>query len=176
MTVGSLAAHALAYRIVDPGSAQRAADLAATGHGYLAYAPAALAGCVALLLAALVGQTVRSVRRRLPARVPWQIALVPVLGFAVQEHLERFLAGAPVAAIVEPTFLVGLALQLPFALGALLLARALVRTAARIGQTLIRPLAEPPRSAHAPLGAAVALPRVRPLAFGTSGRGPPRLR
>jgi hypothetical protein len=176
MTAGSLAAHTLAYRIVEPGSAQRATELAATGHGYLAYAPAALAGCVALLIAALAGHTVQSVRRHPPARVPWQIALVPLLGFAVQEHLERVLAngGAPVAAVFEPAFLVGLALQLPFALAALMLARALLRTAERIGQSLARPPAPALRSApDIRFSAALPLLRVRPLAFGTSGRGPP---
>jgi hypothetical protein len=104
------------------------------------------------------------------------VALVPLIGFSLQEHLERALTGGsvPVAAILEPTFLVGLALQLPFALAALAVARALVRTAERIGVTL----AEAPPAARAqpvlPLGAAVRLPRVRPLAFGSCGRGPPR--
>src|SRR5262245_1538331 len=109
MTVGSLAAHALAYRIVEPSASQRAADLAATGHGYLSYAPAALAGSLALLLLALAGHSVQAIRRRPPAHVPWQIALVPLLGFAVQEHLERLLAAGNVSvvAIAEPTFLVG---------------------------------------------------------------------
>ncbi len=179
MTVGSLAAHVLAYRIVEPGAAQRAADLAATGHGYLAYAPAAVAGCVALLLAALAGHSVQAVRRRPPARVPWQIALVPLLGFAVQEHLERLLAAgnASVLPIAEPTFLVGLVLQLPFALAALVLARLLLRTAERIGQALAQPRAQILRSALEVLDLPpLVLPRVRPLAFGTSGRGPPRSR
>ena len=39
MTAGSLTAHALAYRIVEPDSATRGDLLAKSGHGYLASAP-----------------------------------------------------------------------------------------------------------------------------------------
>lgn len=179
MTAGSFAAHALAYRIIEPDSVQRAHHLAATGHGYLAYAPAALAGCLALLFVALLGQTVQSIRRPAPARVSWHVALVPLLGFALQEHLERLVAGgdAPVATILEPTFLVGLALQLPFALAALVVARALVRTAEVIGSTLVQGVPRQVRAApDVFVNITASLPRVRPLAFGTSGRGPPRER
>ncbi len=46
--VGSQLAHTLAYRLVTPTEAERAHELAATGHAYLAYAPAVLAVCSVL--------------------------------------------------------------------------------------------------------------------------------
>jgi hypothetical protein len=41
--VGSQLAHALAYRLMTPSDAERAHELAATGHAYLSYAPVVLA-------------------------------------------------------------------------------------------------------------------------------------
>ena len=71
---------------------------------------------------------VRGVRgKSIPA---WLIALVPLAGFTLQEYAERFAhsGDVPWAAALEATFIVGLALQLPFAALAFVAARALLRT------------------------------------------------
>jgi hypothetical protein len=178
MAAGSLAAHALAYRIAEPRAHERADVLASTGHGYLAYAAPALAAGLALVLLGLAGATVRAFRSRAPARIAaWPFALVPPLGFVLQEHLERLLANGdvPLGAVLEPTFLVGLALQLPFALAALAAARILLGAAERIGSALA---SEPPLSAvrtrlDRPLPGDVLLIRPPALALGRSQRGPP---
>src|SRR3990172_1787334 len=136
---GSAAAHLLAYRLVEPDPRVRSELLEGTGHAYLVYLPLFLAGCLALLGAALVGHAVAGLRRRpATAATIWPLAFVPPLGFALQEHLERLLAwgNVPFAAALEPTFAVGLALQLPFALAALAVARALAGAAGALGRAV----------------------------------------
>ena len=170
---GSLCAHGLAYRIAVPDPA-----FTKGAHSYLAAAPAFLALCLTVSLAALVGFAVAGARgERLQPAPAWVFALLPPLGFALQEHLERLLhdGSFPLLAALEPTFLVGLLLQLPFALAALAAARALTGFVETLGKTLrelrprhlrrsppaLRPVAEP------------ALPRLRALAAGWAERGPP---
>jgi hypothetical protein len=119
-------------------------------------------------------------RRRGQRPVPaWAFALLPLLGFTAQEFLERWLAGSdlPWWMVMQPTFRVGLALQLPFALLAYLLARLLLRTAHEVGVALARPqlpVALLPRTAPI-LPAAVWPPRLSSLSLGWSERGPPLL-
>ena len=173
---GSLAAHSLAYRIVEPDPQQRADVLAATGHAYLAYTPIALAGCLALLLAGLAGHAVHAFRGASSARPAWPVALVPLIAFTLQEHLERLVAWGhlPLAAALEPTFLVGLALQIPFALAALLVARLLAGAAQAVGRALASSTpAFARRTLDIPIGVEVFLPRHPALALGCAGRAPP---
>ena len=173
MAAGSLSAHALAYRVAAPPE-----GLGESGHGYLAGAPAFLALCLTVGLAALVGFALAAARGASPRLAPaWAYALLPLLGFALQEHLERlFHEGSfPLSAALEPTFAVGLALQLPFALAALFFARTLARLACGLGRSLNRPA--PPRrrsapSLFTPVPSAFA-PRIAVLAFGQPERGPP---
>jgi len=105
--------------------------------------------------------------------------LLPLVGFSVQEHLERVihLGEIPTAAAIEPTFLLGLALQLPFALAAFALARLLLRAADHVGRAL---RARPPHPRVRPRGHAVrprpvALPLQRVAGLGYTERGPPAL-
>ena len=175
--VASLAAHSLAYRLVVSGDAHRADSLARSGHGYLAFAPLLVA---AALVVVLVGLALRAAgawrgdRREL--RLPWLYALVPPLVFVVQEHVERlaYTGHFPVTAALEPTFVVGLLLQLPLAVVALVLARALVAGAAAVG----RALARQPRRAN-PAAPPLARPRtvfsapLSVLALKGAGRAPP---
>ena len=74
-------------------------------------------------------------QRALPA---WAFALLPLVGFTLQEHLERWLASGvlPWHEFAAPTFLPGLALQLPFGLLAYLAARLLLRAAEDAGRVL----------------------------------------
>jgi hypothetical protein len=178
MVAGSLSAHEVSYWLVVPDAAARATVLEASGHGYLSEAPLVLGVLGAVLLAALAGRVVSSLRGAAPARLaPLPVFLVPLLGFALQEHLERLLhAGElPVSAALEPTFLIGLALQLPFALAALMIARMLVHAADEVARALVadppRPTARPIRAVRHAARDAVSRPRVAALGF--TERGPP---
>ena len=176
LAAGSLAGHDLAYRIVVPDAAERAHYLERTGHAYLAYGALAAGIAAALLAAALTWRFLAALRGDRAATAPaWLFALLAPAAFTLQEHGERLLhdGAFPVGHALEPTFLVGLALQLPFALGALLVARLLEEVAEVVVRALPRvhaatvPLGEPPAPV-APL-----LPRPRPLALRRAARGPP---
>jgi hypothetical protein len=138
---GGLAAHGLAYRMAEPDAERRHHLLESTGHGYM---DTTLIGslCVALTVLAFAGCILAGIRRH--TRPPlWLFALAPPVGFALQEHAERMLHQDSFSAgtVLEPTFLAGLLLQLPFAAVALLLARALLVAAG----DLARKLGAPPR-------------------------------
>jgi hypothetical protein len=176
--VGWLAAHSVAYVLVVPDHDHRAQLLSDSGHGYLGLAPLIVACAITLVVAGLALAIHDGLRGKSRARVPvWPVALVPPLGFAVQEHLERLieLNAFPVGAVLEPTFLVGLALQLPFALAAVMLARVVLALGHRIGRALAaRRSARPgahPRSWRLPRWLRPRL--VRPLASGHGERAPP---
>ena len=136
---GTLAAHSLAYRIAYPVADARWRLLASTGHGYLGYVPLIAGTIVAAVLAGSLAMAADAVRgkpfRAFPA---WAFALLPVLAFTVQEFTERWVAGGglPWWMVLQPTFRIGLLLQLPFALVAFLVARLLLRTARAIGRIL----------------------------------------
>jgi hypothetical protein len=180
MLVGVEAAHALAYRVVFQQASLRGAVLAATGHAYAAWLPLVLAlgGAIAIVgLAAAVADVVRGgIVRELGAGA---FAALPPLAFALQELLELSLHTGHVAwhAFAAPTFLPGLALQLPFALLAFVVTRLLLRAAAEVGRLLARePRAAPAivarnfcdqRAAALQADRTVASPRAPPLAVGT---------
>ncbi|MGH3031519.1 MAG: hypothetical protein ACRDNE_12305 [Gaiellaceae bacterium] len=162
LAVGWLSAHALAYELV---------PVEEHGHGYLAQAPLFLTLCAATLGVALASRIAGRRGRGLPR---WLAGALPLVGFAVQEHLERGLAvgAVPWGTALEPVFLLGLVLQLPFAVAALLVARALTALADAVAA---RPAARPrfplrvapARPAPAELAAAPVLAR------GWAGRAPP---
>jgi hypothetical protein len=178
MVAGSQLAHMLAYRLVYPEAQVRVRELLATGHGYMTYAPLLFGMSTALELVAFGSLVVERVRRRQHTPMsPWVFALLPPLGFALQEFLERWLAGSPFPwwMALQPTFRIGLLLQLPFALLAFLTARLLLRVADGVASAL-RGRAELP----APAGVlrqwsalVVWPPRMSVLADGHAGRGPP---
>jgi hypothetical protein len=100
---GVLVTHALAYHVTGtrPGPV----------HEYLAHVPQVVFVLASLALVGLAFQE-RSLSR-FSAR--WVAPLAP-LGFAAQEHLERLLhTGHLPFLLTSPTFLLGLALQLPVA-------------------------------------------------------------
>ena len=171
---GCLGAHALAYRVVAPDAHERAHLLAASGHGYLAHLRIVAAAALALLFVAFVRQAAAAARGLEPEGPSRLVALVPPRAFVVQEHLERARhdGAFPLHALTQPSFLVGLALQLPFALLALAVARLLSRAATAVGRLLAR---RPRRSAAAmPATVALARPRAHPVARARS-RAPPAL-
>jgi hypothetical protein len=173
----SLGAHSLAYRLVGGDGSRHRTLLEHSGHGYLSFAPLFLAFASALVLVGLALRVAAAQRGdRRPLRLPWLVALVPPLVFVVQEHLERLLQSGelPISAALEPTFAVGLSLQLPLAVLALLVARALVAAAEAVGRNLAR---RPRRlRRRAPAAVAPAVPQqLRPsvLALRRAGRAPP---
>jgi hypothetical protein len=175
MVAGSASAHGLSYRIVAPDPSARAGLLESTGHGYLDRLPLLLGVLGALLLAglALRMRSPGAGSGRLQARL---LFLLPVAAFALQEHLERLVhdGSLPLAAALEPTFLVGLLLQLPFSLAAYALATALLEVADRISSAFAKPRSARLRAVRSPLRPlAAAPPRFAALALGYGTRGPP---
>jgi hypothetical protein len=163
LLAGCLAAHVAAYLVAEPSHHD---------HGYLARLPLFAAGGLILLVAAALHHGVRGSVGERPA--PELFATLPPVAFSVQEHLERLLHGGdlPLSVVLTPTFLVGLALQLPFALIAWALARAVLRAAETLAALL-----RPARPRHPGLRVRRPLARcglrIRPLALGVAGRGPP---
>lgn len=178
-----LGAHCVAYWLVAPAAEHRMGLHAEHGHAYLGYGPAIGLLGIALVLAGVVLCVGQGMRGRRAPRPPTRLfALLPPVGFAVQEHLERLIASGqlPYDVVTEPTFLVGLSLQLPFALAALLLAAALHAFAFGIGSALAGGLVfrwqvrcAPPLLRPLPAPAILAAPS--PLALGHCQRAPPLL-
>src|SRR5688572_1968833 len=127
MAGGLIAGHELAYRMVGAPS---------VGHGYLGYLPFASAILLALTLCALVLHSLAAFRGEHPvASPPLAFVLLPGAAFVLQEHLERLLHSGTLP-MLEPTFAVGLAVQLPFGLATLLIARLLQSLARAVGIAL----------------------------------------
>ena len=108
---GVLVAHSLAYRLTGTPTAPF--------HSYLEHVPQIL------LLTTLAGLALGGLGpRRLQAPPVAAFPVVALTAFAAQEHLERLVHGAGVPFLLTtPAFLVGLVLQIPFALVAWALAR-----------------------------------------------------
>jgi hypothetical protein len=175
---GSQVAHVLAYRWVYPSSHVRLHALVESGHGYMAQLPLVFGIGAAIAAASLIAAVVDVARGRSLHRLPaWGFAMLPVLTFVVQEILERSLhTGTFVWQAVEsPTFLPGLALQVPFAALAFVLARLLLRTANAVGRLFGggRPLVGRRAPDLLLRPSVLRLPRPAPLAASAAGRAPP---
>jgi hypothetical protein len=180
--LSALAGHAAGYRIAVPDPHERAHLLEHTGHGYLAYAPTATGLCLALAVlgfVAVVAGAVRrgSARRGAPA---WLVALLPPLGFVLQEHVERYSRHSEIdwATVLEPAFVAGLTMQLPFALLVAFVAHSLARLAERVAALIVGSAPPALRLAAASLlsPARIDIPRAAALARGYAGRAPPLTR
>jgi hypothetical protein len=155
-------------------AAERGRILAETGHSYFRAADLLIL-CVIITLAGLALCVVSGTAHRTPS--PRTLALLPPIGFVVQEHVERLAVSGsfPTHLVAEPRFLLGLLLQIPFALAALVFARLLV--------TFARSLARSPRGTGRPNLVSVELswprvvnrrpPRLSALALGHCERAPP---
>lgn len=183
MAAGTEVAHVVAYRLVYPNAHVRLGELLLSGHGYMVgrygYLPLLIGVAGALDLVAVgwvfAGSLRRSLQRPMPALA---FALLPLLAYTLQELTERWLAGSswPWWMVLQPTFRVGLALQLPFALVAFLVARLLLRAARGAGAaartSAPRPRVAPGLPEFRALPRSIAAPR--PLAPALHpGRGPP---
>ena len=174
--VGSSVAHTLTYAAVIPDDARRAHVLQESGHAYLSYLPCAVGLMAALALLGLVARVVATEGRRPPPG--WPIAFLPALTFVVQEHFERLghHGTFPWDAVLAPTFLPGLALQLPLGVLAYVAARALLRGAEELGASLRRPAPHAPDRLTAMLPLAhVDLVCPQAVPTGRVTRGPPPL-
>jgi hypothetical protein len=178
LVAGTEIAHALAYRLVYPQAEIRWRALAASGHSYLGYAPLVLGIVGAALLAGLASTVADAARGRAPRPLPaWAFALLPLIGFTCQEAIERWLVNDsfPWWLAQQPTFRVGLLLQVPFAVGAYVVARVLLRAARRVGAALagdaLHPVVLVAASVVRPPDALVL--RASSLSLGWSVRGPP---
>jgi hypothetical protein len=174
MLGGIEAGHALAYRLVYPQLDARV--LLATGHAYLAWLPLLFGVTGALALVALVAAGIDAARGRSPRELPaWAFAVVPPVAFVLQEVLELSLHTGTLGwrAVLAPTFLPGVVLQLPLALLTYIAARLLLRTAERLGRALASVRLE------ALLELVVAVPVeelfVRIAATSRTSRGPPQV-
>lgn len=181
LAAGSQAGHVLAYRWVYPEAGVRLNALVRTGHGYMSLLPFVLAVAAAVLVLSLAVSAVDAARGRRARPLPaWAFAVLPLAAFALQEHLERWLYSGvvPWHEWAAPTFLPGLALQLPFGALAYVAARLLLRTAERIGRAL-GPAAPPrpcPHTLSVSFPASTPPPaRPAPIARALAKRGPPLL-
>jgi hypothetical protein len=174
VAAGGLAAHVLAYGMV--ASDHHSGSLA---HATLIQWRVCVALCLALAVIGAVGYAVETVSGRASRGAPlWVFALLPPVGFVIQEQLEHLLqhGGLSATLTLEPVFLLGLLLQVPFAAAAYLVARGLVSVAI----TLIRALGRArPRLSPTPLRFRVtpepAVALANPVALGHGQRAPPGL-
>jgi hypothetical protein len=152
---GVVCAHSVAYTTLEE-------PLGGT-HAYLEHAPQLLAVLVTVALAALVFET------RGATRPAWPFAAFALAAFSAQEHAERLVHTGDLPWLAtRPVFLLGLALQVPFALAAWLAARALLRARAT---SRPRPPALPALVFSLPTVA--PLPVAGPARVRPAVRGPP---
>jgi hypothetical protein len=139
---GVLVTHALAYDLTGtrPGPV----------HEYLAHVPQVVFVLVSLALAGLAFQ-----ERSLSRFSAWWVAPLAPLGFACQEHIERLLHTGDVPFLLtSPTFLLGLALQIPVAVACVVLVRCVLgalpapnrRRPPRLGAAWLPLTGSPPRA------------------------------
>ena len=147
VAVGSQLAHWLAYSFVatpgEPGDL-----LAATGHGYLGALPLLVTTSLGLIVAVLVMVAADGFSGRASLRLQrWLFVVVPYTGFLAQDLVERGVAGHAVSlgTLFEGPVLVGLLLQLPFAILVYWIAHVLTRAAIVLGHALA---SRPPQSLH----------------------------
>jgi len=185
MAAGSLAAHALSSVLVGvraesvvgtEGGTHELADRSSAGFAGHSVLP--LGVFVALACVAGVARLIAHLRGRpRQGASPWLFFTLPPLAFSLQELIERLLhaEAAPFQAALEPRFLIGLALQVPLGLAALLAARLLLHVVRRIAYALTqtRPPPAPGRMRTFRPPVVCELSRIPALALGYSQRGPP---
>ncbi len=175
--LGWAAAHALAHRLVSTD----AVPGMPTVEGYLGYLPVSLALCLALALPLAAGVVSGMGWKRTSPRSLWLFGVVPVLGFVGHALAEPLISGSATVSATSaaalhmvPVVLVGLLVQIPFALAAVAIGSRIFAFAETMARWLVGPrsavgrrTAERPRPARAG-----RLPAFR-LDFDHSQRAPP---
>lgn len=140
--LGWAAAHALAHQTVMPGVAPERSGLGA----YLGYLPTSLALCLALALPLAAGAALDRRWRRTSGRSLWMFGVVPVLGFVGHALVEPLAAGTATltstlagSGRLAPVALVGLLVQIPFALVVIGFASGVLRVAEDLARLLVPP-------------------------------------
>jgi hypothetical protein len=176
MAAGSMAAHSLSYLFVSARAAEGEAEASERASSGSASYLLLVLGVLAATGLVAAGLLVVRRRRRLDVS-PWLFFVLPPLAFVSQELGERLLHAEafPFQAALEPRFLLGLLLQLPFGLLALLGARVLLRVVERLVRALTRPGVPREALASWSLPQVFDLPRIPALALGYPQRGPPAL-
>jgi hypothetical protein len=174
MAAGSFGAHALGLALAgshDESLSERGSEPA----GLLGLLPVVAGITLALALVALL-VSVRGGRRR-GVSAAWFFVLPPV-AWALQELAERLIHAEafPFSTVTEPKFLLGLLLQVPFGLLALVVALLLRRVAVELGRIMgggdrLLAAVRGPELSFPP--SRLALPLYPVLASGRSERGPP---
>lgn len=136
--LGWAGAHAVAHRaVMDEGSMTQPNGVAA----YLSYLPTSLVLCLALALPLAAGAAVGGRWRGTSVRSLWFFGLVPVFGF-LGHSTESFVVGdgalSQLGALI-PVALVGLLIQIPYALVAVGLARRVLWLAEGLARALAGP-------------------------------------
>ena len=172
---GGLSAHAAAYTLVSSHHHSRSA-----AHTALMHWRVCVSACVALALVAALAHAVEMLRGGSRRRTALSVfAVLPPAGFLVQEQVEHALEHGALShtLFVEPVFLVGLLLQIPFAAAAYLIARAVVTVAVNLiralglgGRPRLAPTAPRFRLVPEPV-----LAVANPIALGHGQRAPPLL-
>lgn len=173
-TAGLMAGHSLTYLRLAPSPSGRESLLEATGHGYLDRAMV-IAGALAVM-SGLFWMATGAMKSRFarPTLLGTSAALaaIQILGFGIQEVLERLVTGAPLHSL-GAVLLIGVPVQLMVAAAGALLVAGLHRVGARIARAFER---FQPAKPAVPL-----LPIVLSTAFtsavlpgGLRSRGPPQ--
>ena len=172
---GMLLAHEFAWELA------RHEHATGEAHGYLQYGAIFAALIVATVLVAATAQLIRGISGAGIASAPSArvFAIVPIIGFLLQEHLEHLVAAREleVTFFLSTPFLLGLALQVPFALAALVFARLILGLVKGVARA-VNSLGIVPGLASLRLLVPL-VPELRPrpvLATRSAGRAPPRLR
>jgi hypothetical protein len=172
--LGWAAAHAVAHRSAMPEPGAPPSGL----EDYLGYMTTSTALCLALALPLAAGAAAGRRWRGASLRSLWLFGLVPLLGFVGHSVVEPALSGrdAPALAAVAPVVLIGLLIQISFALSAVALAsRALSLVegmAHALAPSALRHASRPSLAVRLPQS---ALAPVFTLGFAHTGRGPPLL-
>jgi len=134
---------------------------------YLGYLTTSTALCLALALPLAAGAAAGRRWRGASLRSLWLFGLVPLLGFVGHSIVD----GGPE---VAPVLLIGLLIQISFALSAVALARRVLSLVEGLAHTLAAPaLRHAPRPSTTVRRLRMALAPVFTLGFVHTGRGPP---
>ncbi len=172
--------HALGSRLFASPTAELVSEAATRSGQHPPMLPVILGLLGALLFGAMVLFVRCTTRGRRSRSVPsWLFVALPVAAWPVQEALERLVhaEGFGLHAALDPSLLLGMALQIPFGIAAFLLARLLLGALVKACAVLSGRAPRLRRTSTAALVSEPILgaPRTRVAALRRSQRAPPRL-